>query len=205
MQCTRDEEGNNRFQGVDGLGEVVGVFIALLCVLNYYAPQALSWGWNLVCATAGLPEGCRARAITLVSVQPVDAVADWIGRGVLIPAGLTSLGLNLSALGLLLVLIVAATVVCCRLHFGGSSSAPIYFRRTTGPNAGAIEPLGEYNGITKSPIYIAIKGRVFDVSSGAEFYGPMGGGYNALAGQDASRALGIMSLQGREAWLEDCR
>jgi predicted heme/steroid binding protein len=60
-------------------------------------------------------------------------------------------------------------------------------------------------GVAKEPIYIAVKGRVFDVSTGGDFYGPEGGGYNALAGEDASRALGIMSLQGREAWLEDCR
>lgn len=45
---------------------------------------------------------------------------------------------------------------------------------------------------------------MFDVSRGAEFYGPDGGSYNALAGQDASRALGIMSLQGRDKWVEDC-
>lgn len=53
-------------------------------------------------------------------------------------------------------------------------------------------------------MYLAVKGRVFDVSCGAEFYGPDGGSYNALAGQDASRALGIMSLQGRDKWVEDC-
>ena len=84
-------------------------------------------------------------------------------------------------------------------------AAPIYFRRAAGPHAGKVEPLAEYDGTRREAIYIAVKGRVFDVSSGAEYYGPDGGGYNALAGQDAGRALGIMSLQGREVWLEDCR
>ena len=56
----------------------------------------------------------------------------------------------------------------------------------------------QYNGIKRVPIYLAVKGRVFDVSTGTDFYGPDGGGYKALAGQDASRALGIMSLQGKE-------
>ncbi len=62
----------------------------------------------------------------------------------------------------------------------------------------------QYDGNTHEPVYLAVKGRVFDVSSGSEFYGPDGGSYNALAGQDASRALGIMSLQGRDKWVEDC-
>ena len=90
-------------------------------------------------------------------------------------------------------------------RMGPPPAAPIYFRRAAGPHAGKVEPLAEYDGTRREAIYIAVKGRVFDVSSGAEYYGPDGGGYSALAGQDAGRALGIMSLQGREVWLEDCR
>ena len=62
----------------------------------------------------------------------------------------------------------------------------------------------QYDGKVRDAVYLAVKGRVFDVSSGSEFYGPEGGSYNALAGQDASRALGIMSLHGRDKWVEDC-
>lgn len=62
----------------------------------------------------------------------------------------------------------------------------------------------QYDGKSRDAVYLAVKGRVFDVSSGSEFYGPDGGSYNALAGHDASRALGIMSLQGRDKWVEDC-
>uniref|UniRef100_A0A0C9S953 TSA: Wollemia nobilis Ref_Wollemi_Transcript_1997_664 transcribed RNA sequence n=1 Tax=Wollemia nobilis TaxID=56998 RepID=A0A0C9S953_9CONI len=55
------------------------------------------------------------------------------------------------------------------------------------------EELKQYNGSDSSkPIYVAIKGRVFDVSSGASFYGP-GGSYAMFAGRDASRALAKMS------------
>ncbi|KAK2970410.1 hypothetical protein RJ640_016264 [Escallonia rubra] len=53
--------------------------------------------------------------------------------------------------------------------------------------------LNEYDGTDPSkPIYVAIKGRVFDVSTGKSFYGP-GGAYAMFAGKDASRALAKMS------------
>ncbi|XP_010472503.1 PREDICTED: probable steroid-binding protein 3 [Camelina sativa] len=55
------------------------------------------------------------------------------------------------------------------------------------------EQLSRYNGTNESsPIYVAIKGRVFDVTTGKSFYGP-GGDYAIFAGKDASRALGKMS------------
>ncbi|KAJ8775383.1 hypothetical protein K2173_023148 [Erythroxylum novogranatense] len=55
------------------------------------------------------------------------------------------------------------------------------------------EQLSHYNGSDASkPIYVAIKGRVFDVSTGKNFYGP-GGSYSMFSGKDASRALAKMS------------
>ncbi|CAH2061144.1 unnamed protein product [Thlaspi arvense] len=55
------------------------------------------------------------------------------------------------------------------------------------------EQLSQYNGTDESkPIYVAIKGRVFDVTTGKSFYGN-GGDYAMFAGKDASRALGKMS------------
>lgn len=55
------------------------------------------------------------------------------------------------------------------------------------------QQLSAYNGTDPSkPIYVAVKGRVFDVTTGKSFYGP-GGAYAMFAGRDASRALAKMS------------
>uniref|UniRef100_A0A7N0V5G7 Cytochrome b5 heme-binding domain-containing protein n=1 Tax=Kalanchoe fedtschenkoi TaxID=63787 RepID=A0A7N0V5G7_KALFE len=55
------------------------------------------------------------------------------------------------------------------------------------------EQLREFDGSDLSkPIYLAVKGRIFDVTSGKSFYGP-GGAYEMFAGKDASRALAKMS------------
>lgn len=55
------------------------------------------------------------------------------------------------------------------------------------------EQLLQYNGTDPSkPLYVAVKGRVFDVTTGNSFYGP-GGPYAMFAGKDASRALAKMS------------
>ncbi|KAL8150233.1 hypothetical protein V2J09_020041 [Rumex salicifolius] len=55
--------------------------------------------------------------------------------------------------------------------------------------------LNQYNGTDPSkPIYVAVKGRVFDVTTGINFYGP-GGSYSMFAGKDASRALAKMSKE----------
>ncbi|XP_072265940.1 neudesin [Pyxicephalus adspersus] len=57
------------------------------------------------------------------------------------------------------------------------------------------DDLSKYNGEQDDePIYMAVKGAVFDVSAGKEFYGK-GAPYNALAGKDSSRAVAKMSLE----------
>ncbi|CAM0134828.1 hypothetical protein VKS41_000612 [Umbelopsis sp. WA50703] len=48
------------------------------------------------------------------------------------------------------------------------------------------------------PIYVAIRGHVFDVSNNRDAYGP-GKGYNVFCGKDSSKALGKSSLKP-----EDC-
>ncbi|XP_062413391.1 neudesin [Pungitius pungitius] len=56
------------------------------------------------------------------------------------------------------------------------------------------EELRRYDGSAEGhPIYMAVKGVVFDVTKGKEFYG-LGAPYNALAGKDATRAVAKMSL-----------
>lgn len=47
-------------------------------------------------------------------------------------------------------------------------------------------------------MYVAIKGRVFDVSAKREMYG-QGQGYNVFAGRDASKGLGMSSLDPKDA------
>lgn len=54
----------------------------------------------------------------------------------------------------------------------------------------SVTDLKQYDGSDPSkPIYVAIKGRVFDVSHKKDMYGK-GAGYNVFAGKDASRGLG---------------
>ncbi|KAJ7073037.1 cytochrome b5 [Mycena amicta] len=60
--------------------------------------------------------------------------------------------------------------------------------------------LVEYAGsedVTR-PIYLSIKGTVFDVSRNRAVYGP-GASYNIFAGKDASKGLGMSSLKDDDA------
>ncbi|PRP73412.1 progesterone binding protein [Planoprotostelium fungivorum] len=62
-----------------------------------------------------------------------------------------------------------------------------------------LEELAQFNGSDASkPIYVAIKGTVFDVSSKPEMYGP-GKSYNVFAGKDGSRGLGKSSTKPEDA------
>ncbi|CAL1533881.1 unnamed protein product [Lymnaea stagnalis] len=55
--------------------------------------------------------------------------------------------------------------------------------------------LKKYDGSNeKEPIYMGIKGVIFDVTEGKRFYGK-GAPYNALVGIDATRAVAKMSLE----------
>lgn len=51
----------------------------------------------------------------------------------------------------------------------------------------------KYNGSNEQPVYLAVKGKVYDVTSGKNFYGP-GGPYQNFAGRDATRGLACQSF-----------
>jgi membrane-associated progesterone receptor component len=67
------------------------------------------------------------------------------------------------------------------------SSRPIVFKSFTPLT------LRPFDGTDDRPVYIAVRGRVFDVTPGKGFYGP-GGPYANFAGRDASRGLACGSF-----------
>ncbi|KAG0649302.1 Membrane steroid-binding 2 [Hyphodiscus hymeniophilus] len=99
-----------------------------------------------------------------------------------------------------LYLIVAVIAALAVYHFQFQShSSPANSSSTSGPSGSSTAPendkiqltdeqLASYTGADpEKPIYIALNGTIFDVSSGRSFYGP-GGHYGHFAGRDATRA-----------------
>jgi len=54
--------------------------------------------------------------------------------------------------------------------------------------------LSVFNGHDDEKIFMAVKGNVYDVTSGRQFYGPSGP-YSNFAGHDASRGLALNSFE----------
>ena len=82
--------------------------------------------------------------------------------------------------------------------------APVVFKTYT-PRT-----LLPFNGENGQPVYLAVRGKVFDVSPGRNFYGP-GGPYENFAGRDATRGLACQSFDEEmltkdlEGPLDDCK
>ncbi|KAJ3312980.1 hypothetical protein HDV04_002462 [Boothiomyces sp. JEL0838] len=74
---------------------------------------------------------------------------------------------------------------------GGVLKAKALYRKAfpQGEKVFTTKQLALYDGSDPNrPIYLAIKGRVYDVTAGANYYGK-GGGYSFFAGKDATRAF----------------
>ncbi|XP_076442210.1 uncharacterized protein LOC143281117 [Babylonia areolata] len=66
------------------------------------------------------------------------------------------------------------------------------------PRIFTAKEIAEYDGSDpEKPIYMAVKGVVFDVSSGKQFYGKESD-YNVLVGKDSSRGVAKMSLDPKD-------
>jgi predicted heme/steroid binding protein len=65
------------------------------------------------------------------------------------------------------------------------------------------EQLEGMDGFDGAPLYLSIRGRVYDVSAGSKFYGE-GGEYSDWAGRDASRSFGTGCRGGVDRTGMDC-
>jgi predicted heme/steroid binding protein len=93
---------------------------------------------------------------------------------------------------------VTCPALCALLSVQMGNQPPPSARVRERPNpARTFTPaqLRVYDGTDpKTPIYLSICGRVYDVSNSEHFYGPPDGGYATLSGRDASRVLAKMDF-----------
>jgi membrane-associated progesterone receptor component len=79
----------------------------------------------------------------------------------------------------------------------GSSSKVEEEEEKEPPRDFTIEQLREFDGIDGKPIYISLRGDVYDCSAASDFYGE-GSGYHCFAGREASRAMAKLSFEEEE-------
>ncbi len=82
------------------------------------------------------------------------------------------------------------------------AAAAVAAEQTGGAAAAKADNAARADG---SPIYLAILGRVYDVTAGDAFYGPDAGGYSGFAGRDGSRAFvtGEFNAEGLVEQIDD--
>eukprot|EP00878_Enallax_costatus_P002466 GHUV01002646.1.p1 GENE.GHUV01002646.1~~GHUV01002646.1.p1 ORF type:complete len:163 (+),score=13.94 GHUV01002646.1:152-640(+) len=82
---------------------------------------------------------------------------------------------------------------------GTTASAKQQMASTTGSIRLTLGQLADYDGRDASkPVYISVRGKIYDVTAGKTFYGP-GGPYAVFAGKECARALAFMKVTS-----EDC-
>ncbi len=91
-------------------------------------------------------------------------------------------------------------IALSKIISGNDEMPSLQFDDHTSGISMTIEELKEYDGRkstdgTTVPLYLAIKGRIYDVSAGAEYYGP-GRSYHHFVGRDASRAFATGCCKG---------
>lgn len=101
------------------------------------------------------------------------------------------------------ILAVVVVYVVAKTFFSSSAQdtarVPIPRRKRMEPRDLTREELKQYDGSDPtSPILMAVRGNIYDVTNGSSFYGP-GGPYNVFTGKDASRALAKSSTDPKDA------
>ncbi|XP_077619315.1 neudesin isoform X2 [Crocuta crocuta] len=81
----------------------------------------------------------------------------------------------------------------CHLRGLKTMPAALLSRDSSSTGGTTPHPHPQLAQLEDQPIYMAVKGVVFDVTSGKEFYG-RGAPYNALTGKDSTRGVAKMSL-----------
>ncbi|KAM3304713.1 putative steroid-binding protein 3 isoform X1 [Capsicum chacoense] len=103
-------------------------------------------------------------------------------------------GLWPTAFFTIVALMVVTYKVVCGMFFSADDFVPIK-RQPLHLGDMTEEELRAYNGSDlEKPLLMAIKGKIYDVSTSKIFYGP-GGSYAMFAGRDASRALAQLSFK----------
>ncbi|OWF46987.1 neudesin-like [Mizuhopecten yessoensis] len=104
---------------------------------------------------------------------------------------------------LFVVLLLFSVTYCKKSSRSGGAYKQVKIEIDLGPDGAEARrftaaELRGYDGRDSSKhLLMAVRGVVFDVSEGKDFYGP-GAGYHALAGRDASRAIALWSLEEKD-------